>query len=149
MELKTGSSESTLDDKGRVSIPVRFREQFKGELFITRGMERCVWIITPAAWENLKKNLSDPEVFAPESRRFYKDSIIDLKEEGKLDTAGRIAIPSALRSYANLTKGCLVVSSGDRLTIWDFGEFNDYIKTKGEVATAALDKANIDIFSAR
>jgi len=149
MELKTGSSESTLDDKGRVSVPVRFREQFHGDLFITRGLEPCVWIMTPAAWENLKKNISDPEVFTPELRRYYKDTVIDLKEEGKLDKVGRIAIPSAFRNYANLTKDCLVVSAGDRLSIWDFGEFNAYIKKKEEAVKAALDKVNIDIFSAR
>ena len=149
MELKTGSSESTLDDKGRVSIPVRFREQFQGELFMTRGLEPCVWIMTPAAWENLKKNMSDPEVFTPELRRYYKDTLIDPKKEGKLDEKGRIAIPPAFRITANLTKSCFVVNGGNRLSIWDFEEFNTYIRKKEEVATAALDKANIDIFSTR
>jgi MraZ protein len=105
--------------------------------------------MTPSSWENLKRNMSDPAVFAPELRRYYKDTVIDLKEEGKLDKAGRIAIPSALRNYANLTKDCLVVSAGDRFSIWDFKEFNAYIKRKEDVATAALDKANIDIFGAR
>jgi len=150
MELKTGFSDSTLDDKGRVSIPVRFREQFQGELFITRGfLEYCVWIMTPAAWENFTKNLSDPELFSPEERRYFKETIIDFKEEGKLDKVGRIAVPSAVRSYANLTKSCVVVSSGDRLSIWDVGEFNAHIKKKEESVTAALDRSNIDIFGAR
>ena len=147
MAVKTGSSESTLDDKGRVSIPVRFREQFQGDLIITRGLERCAWIMTPSAWENFKRNMSNPE-FTPEERRFFKDTVIDLKEEVKLDKVGRIAIPSALRNYANLTKECIVVSAGDRLSIWDFGEFNAHIRKREEVATAALNKlGSKDIFS--
>ena len=149
MELKTGSSESTLDDKGRVNIPVRFREQFQGDLFITRGQERCVWIITPPAWENLKKNLGNSEVFTPEERRFYKETMIDLKEDVKIDKAGRIAIPSLLRGYANLSSKCTVICSGDRLAVWDSDEFIALIKKREEPSTASLNKfGDRDIFSA-
>ena len=148
MELKTGSSESTLDDKGRVSIPVRFRDQFQGELFITRGQERCVWIITPPAWENLKKNLGNPGVFSSEERRFYKETMIDLKEDVRIDKVGRIAIPSLLRGYANLSSKCTVICSGDRLAVWDSGEFIALINKREDSSTSTLNKfGGRDIFS--
>ena len=140
MELKTGSAGSTLDDKGRVSIPVRFREQFQGSLVITRGLDPCVWIMTPATWETLKKNLSNSEIFPPEELRYYKDTLIDLNEEVKLDKVGRIAIPFSFRSYANLTKECLVISAGDRLSIWDSGEFNTHTKKGPPSVSDSLNK---------
>jgi MraZ protein len=140
MELKTGSSESTLDDKGRLSIPVRFREQFQGKLIITRGLEPYVWIMTPPAWENLKKNMGDSDVFTPEELRFFRDTLIYLNEEVKLDKVGRIAIPSSFRSYANLTKDCLVICAGDRLSVWDSGEFITHTKRKRKFASEAMNK---------
>ena len=149
MELRTGSSESTLDDKGRVSVPVRFREQFHGDLMITRSVvDPCVWILTQGAWEVFKRNMSNSGEFTKEEKRFFKDTVIDLGEEVKLDKAGRIAIPSALRGYANLTKECIVISAGDRLSIWDAGEFNAYIKENKPTAKAALNKLSSDMFSA-
>ena len=150
MELKTGPGDSTLDDKGRVSIPVRFREQFQGKLIITRGLDPCVWVMTPAAWENLRKNLSDAAVFPPEAIRFYKDTLIDMNDEVKLDKVGRIAIPSALRIYANLTKECLVVSGGDRMAIWDSGEFVAHTKNGPKTNDESLNKLGAGgVFSER
>ena len=149
MELKTGSAESTLDDKGRVSIPVRFREQFQGKLVITRGLEPCILIMLPAAWENLRKNLSDSTVFASEDIRFFKDTLIDLHDEVRLDKVGRIAIPSSLRSYANLTKECLVVSGGNHLSIWDSGEFITHTRGERKSISESMNKrSSEDIFSA-
>jgi len=149
MELKTGSAESTLDDKGRVNIPTRFREQYQEKLVITRGMEPCVWILTPAAWEHFRKNLCNSEVFTQEERRLFEDTLLNLGDEVELDKAGRIAIPSTLRKYANLTKDCIVISAGDRLSVWDSGVFDAYLKEKEAIAREAMNKlGSRDIFRA-
>jgi len=150
MELKTGSAESTLDDKGRVSIPVRFRGQFQGTLIITRSLDPCVWIMMPDTWERVKKNLSDPTVFTPEALRYYKETLIDLHDEVRLDKVGRIAIPSTFRSYANLTKDCMVISAGDRLSLWDSREFNAHTKSGPKTNDESLNKLGEGgIFGAR
>ncbi|MCL2380691.1 MAG: division/cell wall cluster transcriptional repressor MraZ [Treponema sp.] len=147
MELKTGSAESTLDDKGRVSVPLRFREQYQGELIITRGMERCVWVMTPSAWGHFKKNLYGSGEFTQAERRLFEDTLINLGDDVELDKAGRIAVPPVLRKYANLTKDCIVISAGDRLSIWDSEEFDTYLRKKEEQAQAAMDKLGAkDIF---
>ena len=150
MELKTGSAESTLDDKGRVSIPVRFREQYQGDLVITRGMERCVWIMTTSVWEHYEQDLrtrSKEENLNDEEWDILEYKIIGHAQEVELDKAGRIAIPSTLRKHANLSKDCMVINGKNRLSIWDCETFEAYLAEKDTIARAAMNKLGAqDIF---
>ena len=149
MELKTGSAESTLDDKGRVSIPVRFREQYQGELIITWGMEHCAWIMTPAVWERFEQALRNSEMLTQEERHILEDKHLNQAQVVELDKAGRIAIPPTIRRYANLTRDCMVISAGGRLSIWDSGVFDAYLAEKDTVARTAMNKlGSHDIFRA-
>lgn len=140
MELKTGSAESTLDDKGRVNIPVRFREQYQGELVITWGMEHCVWIMTMPVWEHFKRTLCDSEMLTQEERLILEDKHIHQAQKAELDKAGRIALPSTMRRYAKLTRECMVISAENRLSIWDSGTFDSYLEEKDALARAAMNK---------
>jgi len=150
MELKTGSAESTLDDKGRVSIPVRFREYFQDKLVITRGMERCVWVMTNPVWERYELDLrtrSKEESLNDEEWDVLEYKIIGHAQEIELDKAGRIAIPPTLRKYANLTKDCIVINGKNRLSIWDSETFEAYLEEKDSMARAAMNKlGSQDIF---
>ena len=152
MELKTGSAESTLDDKGRVSIPVRFREQYQGDLVITRGMERCIWVMTTPVWERYEQDLrvrSKEESLNDEEWDILEYKIIGHAQEVELDKAGRIAIPPTIRKYANLSKDCFVISAENRLSVWDSDVFNTYLAEKDMVARAAMNKlGSQDIFRA-
>jgi len=147
MELKTGSAESTLDDKGRVNIPVRFREQYQGELVITWGMERCALIMTPAVWEHFVQRIRNSEMLTQEERDIFEYKLLNQAQITELDKAGRIAVPSPLRKYANLTRDCLVISAENRLSIWDSQVFEAYLDEKEIVARAAWNKlGSQDIF---
>jgi len=147
MELKTGSAESTLDDKGRVNIPVRFREQYQGELVITRGMEHCALIMTLPVWERFVQRIRNSSMLAQEERDIFEYKLLNQAQMTELDKAGRIAIPSPLRKYANLTKDCLVISAENRLSIWDSGVFEAYLAEKETVAREAWNKlGSQDIF---
>ena len=140
MELKTGSAESTLDDKGRVSIPVRFREQYQGDLVITWGMERCAWIMTPPVWERFERALRDSETLTQEERLILEDKHLNQAQVVELDKTGRIAIPATIRKYASLSKDCMVISAENRLSIWDSRVFDAYLAEKDVVARAAMNK---------
>ena len=147
MELKTGAAESTLDDKGRVSIPVRFREHYQGKLVITRGMEHCVWVMTPQVWEHLEQTIRNSETLIQEERHILEDTLLIQAQETELDKTGRIAIPPTIRKHANLRKECMVISTGNRLSIWDSVVFETYLREKEEVARAAFNKlGSQDIF---
>jgi len=149
MELKTGSSESTLDDKGRVNIPVRFRAQYQGELVITWGMEQCAWIMTPAVWEHFEQSLRNSETLSQEERLILEDKHLNQAQVVELDKAGRIAIPPHIRKYANLTRECMVISAENVLSIWDSATFDAYLREKDAVARGAINKlGSRDIFRA-
>ena len=150
MELKTGAAESTLDDKGRVSIPVRFRDQYQGELVITWGMEQCAWIMVPAVWERFENALRNSEMLTQEERLILEDKHLNQAQVIELDKIGRIAIPPTIRKYASLTKDCTVINAENRLSIWDSGVFGNYLAEKDVIARSAMNKlGSNDIFRAR
>jgi len=150
MELNRGSAESTLDDKGRVNIPVRFREYFQGELIITRGMEHCAWIMTPQVWERFEQAFRNSGTLTQEERLFLEDKHLNQAQVVELDKAGRIAIPSIIRKYASLTKECIVIRDENRLSIWDSDAFEAYLNDKEDIARSAMNKLGPqDIFRAK
>ena len=148
IELKRGSSPSTLDDKGRVSIPLRFREFFQGELVITRGMEHCAMIMTPQRWERFEQPKGDTDV-SPEEWEAFKNKHLNQAQVVELDKAGRIAIPSIIRKYANLNKECMVIRDEDQLFIWNSDDFEAYQVETDPMARAAMNKLGArDVFRA-
>ena len=141
MELKTGSSDSTLDDKGRVNIPVRFREQYQGELIMTWGIDKCIYIMTPPAYEHLEKTLRNSAEFSKKWRILQHKHFAQAMPV-EIDKAGRIAIPPTFRKYANLSRDCMVISSAlGYLSIWDTETFYSYLTMNDELAQAAFDES--------
>jgi MraZ protein len=122
-ELQTGTFESTLDDKGRVVIPASLRERYTGKLVITQGKELCVWVMSSATFERLlskfKKKCEEKALSSEEIEAFqyqHESTAFSLEIDPK---TGRIPVPAFLRSYANLTKDCLVVSINNHIEIWN------------------------------
>ena len=140
MELKTGSADSTLDDKGRVNIPVRFREQYQGELVMTWGIDQCIYIMTLPAYEHLEKTLRNSAEFSKKWRILQHKHFAQAMPV-EIDKAGRIAIPPTFRKYANLSRDCMVISSAlGYLSVWDTDTFYSYLAKNDELAQAAFDE---------
>jgi MraZ protein len=147
IELKTGSAETTLDDKGRVNIPIRFRQYFQGELVITWGMEHCAWIMTPTVWEHFAGNLRNNSMLTQEEREALEDKYLNQAQVVELDKAGRIAIPASIRKYASLSRDCMIIRSDSRLSVWDLNVWETYLAEKDAVARAAMNKlGSLNIF---
>ena len=140
MILRTGAADSTLDDKGRVNIPVRFRDHFQGELVITWGIERCAWIMTPEVWERFESALRSSEMFNQEERLILEDKHLNQAQIIELDKAGRIPIAPTIRRYANLARDCMVIRSENRFSIWDTGTYYAYLAEKDQLARDAMNK---------
>jgi MraZ protein len=140
IDLKTGSSESTLDDKGRVNIPVRFREHFQGKLYITRGKERCAEIMPLEVFEQFVQREENSESLTQRERAAFRRKYFVQAESVELDKAGRIAIPAILRKYANITKDCLVMRDKERLFIWDSNTWESCLVNDDPLVRAAEDK---------
>jgi MraZ protein len=116
--LNTGTFESTLDVKSRIVIPVPLRELYTGDLVITQGRDYCVWLMTPAVYEFLLESIEDP-VWTDEEYTAFQYMHVAPAQKTEIDPiSGRIQIPAALKSYANLSKDCLILGFEKRLEIW-------------------------------
>jgi len=148
LRLLTGTFESTLDDKGRVVIPAPLRDRFDGELVITQGKDLYVWVMTAGDYEKfmetLKKSASSLEEYSAYQYQFEapaKVTEIDKK-------TGRIPVPAAIRSYANLSRDCLVLSINGRLEIWNADTYRTHMHEIQQTAKEAMKKLGAkDFFS--
>ncbi|MDR2370253.1 MAG: division/cell wall cluster transcriptional repressor MraZ [Treponema sp.] len=140
-ELRTGTFESTLDDKGRVSIPIRLREVYSvNELVITQGRQPSVWIMTPEVWERVSEKLKNSSDLTEEEYSLVEYLHILPAQLVEIDKSGRIPVPQAIRKYAGLTKECLVLSAENRLEIWDSQSYYTYLNENSQVRQEAWKK---------
>jgi MraZ protein len=121
-----GQHDHTIDDKGRVSIPAEFRAalglQDGDEVVVTRHLrERCLRVYRPDAWEQFKARIADmPGPAGAALRKVVRGSARRMK----VDRLGRISLPTALRTYAQLDGKCFVMGQGLCMEVWDEGEWN-------------------------
>lgn len=137
----TGEYQHTIDEKGRVSIPSKVREELGGSFFVTKGPDHCLFIYTAADWQNLclkGKKLS----FTNSSSRAFSRLFFSGAAELEFDKLGRVLVPGTLRQYASLNKDVIIIGVGTRLEMWDKDAWNsyseaaanDYEKIVGEIA---------------
>jgi MraZ protein len=141
MELRTGIFESTLDEKGRIFIPIRLRETYSiSELVITQGRQPSVWIMTSEMWERVLERLKNSSDLTEEEYSLVEYLHILPAQLAEIDKLGRIAVPQAIRKYAGLTKECLVLSAENRLEVWDSQFYYAYLNENSQVRQEAWKK---------
>lgn len=113
-----GEYEHGLDDKGRVIIPTRCREPIRDELYLTRGLEGCLWLFPMATWRLISEGLGALQLPYREARLLER--VLYSGIDGRLDKQGRLLLPPSLREHAGLAPGDPVVIVGvkNRLEIW-------------------------------
>lgn len=112
-----GEYHQKIDEKGRLIIPAKIREDLGNDFIITRGLDGCLFIYPKTTWnEIIKKYQELPNVKdARNFMRFFLSGAINLE----FDKQGRINISSPLIKYADLIKNCVVIGVGDRVEIWN------------------------------
>ena len=124
-----------IDSQGRIAIPARYRETFKGGIYLTRGFEPCVWAFSPAGWEAYSAgyaSMSPNSRLARTLRRRVFGSTFDLE----LDRQGRVVLPQPLRQYAGLQEEVVIVGAGTWLELWDRAQWAEQLR---DIETADLD----------
>jgi len=122
-----GEYSHTMDSKGRVSLPSKFRSLLTGDVMLVKGLDDCVWLFTHEEFKRFVGSVSQQEAFDPEARRtrrFFGAGT----EEIEIDSAGRIRIPAPLRDHAHLSKDVVIAGSIDRIEIWDSEKYEKYIE---------------------
>lgn len=113
-----GTYTPKLDEKGRLFLPAKFRDQLTEGLVVTRGQERCLTIWSLEDFQRLTDRLRDAPVTVKGTRDYVRMLFAAASQEVP-DKQGRISIPTSLREYASLRKDVVVIGSMNRIEIWD------------------------------
>ena len=120
-----GEYHHSIDDKGRLIIPSKFREELGNNFIITRGIENCLFVYSLDSWNEIVRKIESLPFTKKDARTFAR-FFLSGASEAEFDKQGRINITSPLISYANITKECVVIGTGDRLEIWSEESWNDF-----------------------
>ena len=120
-----GTYTPKLDDKGRLFLPAKFRDQLSEGLVVTRGQERCLTVWPMRAFEQLAGQAQEAPV-TDKAVRDYTRLLFAGASDDQPDKQGRLTIPPMLREYASLSKDVIVIGVGNRLEIWDSARWQDY-----------------------
>ena len=130
--MLNGGFNSTLDDKGRFNFPSRLRESFSSDaLVVTRGIDHCLWAYPPDKWQVFAEKLEAASAMKQDVRLLQRH-FLGWAASVEFDKSGRVAIPQALREWANLKKECVVMGLGNRIEIWDGDCYKDYSGEAGD-----------------
>lgn len=120
-----GTYAPKLDDKGRIILPAKFREELSGGLVITRGQERCLYVFSQREFEDIHGKIRQASITSKQSRDFLRLFLSGANQEVP-DAQNRVSIPPALRAYAGLDRDTTVIGAGNRAEIWDTTAWNTY-----------------------
>ncbi|WP_432522895.1 division/cell wall cluster transcriptional repressor MraZ [Kineococcus sp. SYSU DK006] len=121
-----GTYTPRLDDKGRLILPAKFRDQLLDGLVITRGQERCLYLFPMQEFERMHEELRRAPLTRKEARDYLRVFLSGASDETP-DKQGRITVPPMLRSYAGLDRDVAVIGAGSRVELWDLPTWDAYL----------------------
>lgn len=139
-----GTHSPRLDEKGRIILPAKFREELADGLVLTRGQERCIYVFSQREFERIHESMREAPISSKQSRDYIRVFLSGASDEVP-DKQGRVTIPPALRSYAGLERELAVIGAGTRAEIWDAQAWDEYLAEK-EAAFSETDDHNLPGF---
>ncbi len=121
-----GTHHPRLDDKGRLFLPAKFREELAEGVVVTKGQERCLFVFPVPEFARVTEALSQAPVTQRAVRDYGRVFFASASDEVP-DKQGRITIPAGLREYAGLSKDCVVIGANTRVEIWDTASWERYL----------------------
>lgn len=120
-----GTHTPKLDDKGRVILPAKFRDDLGGGVVITRGQERCLYVFAESEFERIHERIRQAPLSNKQARDFLRMFLSAASAE-KPDGQNRITLPPPLRAYAGLDRELVVTGVGAHAEIWDAAAWARY-----------------------
>lgn len=121
-----GTHTPRLDDKGRLILPAKFRDELAEGLVVTKGQERCLYVWPIAEFGRITEQMRLAPVTSKGPRDFMRVLFAGASDEVP-DKQGRITIPPALRAYAGLERDCVVIGANSRVEVWDAEAWDRYL----------------------
>ncbi|MEK4511867.1 MULTISPECIES: division/cell wall cluster transcriptional repressor MraZ [Paenibacillus] len=137
-----GEFQHSIDDKGRVIIPAKFRDLLGSSFVVTRGLDKCLFVYPLQEWEVLEQKLKALPLMKSDARAFTR-FFFSGATECEWDKQGRVNLPGSLRDYAKLEKDCVVLGVSNRVEIWSRDTWEQYFQqsedTFNEIAEKLVD----------
>jgi MraZ protein len=134
-----GEYTHSIDEKGRLAVPVKFRSALGRGAVVTRGIDGCLFLYTAAEWKKLADKLVTLPIAQANTRAFARLMLAGAMEVD-VDSQGRVLVPDYLRKYAGLSRQVVVTGLYNRLELWDESAWNKYKNT--------TEKSSVDIAEA-
>ena len=134
-----GEYEHNLDDKGRLAIPSRFRDELGDGVVVTRGFDRCLMGFPRTAWEGLAQRVNELSLGQAEARNLRRH-LFSGAADLTLDRQGRILIPQNLREYAGLGDQVIVAGLSTHFEIWAMDNWGQVIESLDTSASAIAEQ---------
>lgn len=123
-----GEYHHSIDDKGRLIIPAKFRSELGDKFVITRGIENCLFAYPEKRWEEIVHKLESLPFTKKDARNFTR-FFLSGATVAEFDKQGRVNITSPLINYAGIEKECIIIGTGDRLEIWSEDAWNSFFNS--------------------
>ena len=121
-----GTHHPRLDEKGRLILPAKFREELSEGLVLTRGQERCIYVFSMSEFERVHEQMRAAPISSRQARDYNRIFLSGASDEVP-DKQGRVTVPAPLRQYAGLDRDVTVIGAGTRVEIWDSESWNTYL----------------------
>ena len=125
MSMFIGEYHHSLDDKGRVGMPAKFREDLGVVFYITKGMDSCLFVYDKEEWEKAEEKINNLRLTRKDARAFSRLFFAGASQQS-LDKQGRVVIPQNLREYADLSRDVVIIGVSNRVEIWDREKWEAY-----------------------
>ncbi len=126
-----GEFHHNIDDKNRLVLPSKFRDEVGEKFIITRGLEKCLFVYSLDEWNKIVNKINSLP-FTKKNVRAFERSFIGGALLSEFDKQGRISITSPLVHYANLNHECVIIGVNERLEIWDKENFENFLSQNEE-----------------
>ena len=138
----TGEYNHTVDAKGRLIVPAKFRDQLGDEFVVTRGLDGCLFVYTLDEWHKMEERFREIPMTSKNARKFSR-FLFAGAVTCEVDKQGRILLPPVLREYAGITKDVVLAGILSRIEIWDKARWDDNTYDEDEMDDVAEYMAEI------
>lgn len=140
-----GEFEHSVDEKGRIAIPAKFRKSLAGGVVVTRGPEACLSLYPLAEWDKLAEKVAKLPINQADARAFARLTLAGASH-AEIDSQGRILIPDYLRQYAGIGGSAVVVGLHNRAEIWGAAQWQQYrrrVESQGDAIAERIGELGI------
>ncbi len=131
-----GEYQATIDEKGRISVPAKFRSKLKTKVVVTRGLDNSLFLYGMDEWEKLAEKLASLPISTANTRAFSRLMLAGAMD-CEVDKQGRIVVPSYLKEFAKISKKVIIAGLYNRIEIWSEELWNAY-KQQTEAASNSI-----------